>query len=84
MIAGSLGLRASKSSDDAGQTAGDVLGLGGLARDLDQRVAGVDLLAVLHHQVRAGRQQVPLSARPSSPLDQDRRRALLVRPRPRR
>ena len=46
--------------DDARQTAGDVLRLGRGARDLGQDVARVDLLAVLHHDVGAGRQQVAL------------------------
>ena len=39
--------------DHARQTAGDVLGLGGFARDLRQHVARVNLVAVLHHQVSA-------------------------------
>ena len=40
---------------DAGQTTGDVAGLGDLARDLDQGVAGIDHVAVAHHQVGPGR-----------------------------
>ena len=47
----------------ARQTAGDVLGLGGFARDLGQHVAGVDLFAVAHHQVSVGRHQVLLALR---------------------
>ena len=46
--------------DHARQTAGDVLGLGGGARDLGQHVAGVDLVAVAHHQVSVGRHEVAL------------------------
>jgi hypothetical protein len=37
--------------DDTRQTADDVLGLGGLTRDLGDNVAGLDLLAVLDDQV---------------------------------
>ena len=44
----------------ARQTAGDVLGLGGRARDLRQHVARVDLFAVRHHQVSVRRHQVAL------------------------
>ncbi len=46
----------------ARQTAGDVLGLGGFARDLGQHVAGVHLLAVAHHQVGVGRHEVLLGS----------------------
>ena len=48
----------------ARQTAGDVLGLGGLARDLGQYVARVDLFAVANHQVRVRRHEVLLCLRP--------------------
>ena len=49
--------------DDARQTAGDVLRLGGGARDLRQNVARIDLLAVVDHDVGAGGEQVlPLFA----------------------
>ena len=47
----------------ARQTAGDVLGLGGFARDLGHHVAGVDLFAVAHHQVGVGRHEVLLGFR---------------------
>ena len=40
---------------DAGQTAGDVLRLRGLARDLGDDLAGVDAVAVLRDDVRADR-----------------------------
>ena len=49
--------------DHARQTAGDVLGLGGCARDLRQHVAGVDFFAVTHHQVGMGRHEVLFSSR---------------------
>ena len=39
--------------DDSRQTAGDVLRAGGFARDLGEDVAGVEFVAVLHHQVSA-------------------------------
>ncbi len=41
--------------DDARQTAGDVFGLGGFTRNLGDDVAGGDLIAIRHHQVRADR-----------------------------
>ena len=44
---------------DTGQTARDVLRLRGLARDLGEDVAGVDLVAVLDDDVGANRQEVP-------------------------
>ncbi len=40
------------------QTAGDVLGLGDLARRLGEQRAGPDLVAFLHDDVRAGRNRV--------------------------
>ena len=43
---------------DARQTAGDVLGLGGLARDLGDDVARLDGVAVVDVDVRADRQEV--------------------------
>ena len=43
---------------DARQTAGDVLGLGGLARDLGDDVAGLDGVAVVDVDVGADRQEV--------------------------
>jgi hypothetical protein len=44
---GILGLARFEQFDDARQTAGDVLGLGGFARDLGQHVARLHLVAVL-------------------------------------
>ena len=64
--------------DDARQTAGDVLGLGGGAGDLREHVAGVDVLAVVDHDVGAGREQVlPLVA--FAGFDDEGRGALLGR-----
>src|SRR4051812_19065949 len=65
--------------DDARQTARDVLGLGSLARDLRQHVAGFHRLAVLHHQVRMRRHVVFADDLPRFVLDLDRRLLLLVR-----
>ena len=42
----------------ARQTAGDVLGLGRLARRLGHQRAGDDLVAFVHDDVRAGRNRV--------------------------
>ena len=42
-----------------GQAAGDVLGLGGLPGDLDDHVAGKDLVALIHHEDGAHRHEVP-------------------------
>ena len=49
-VAGLAGL---EELDDARQTAGDVLGAGGFARDLGKDVAGEDLVAVGDHEVSA-------------------------------
>src|ERR1035437_1746366 len=66
----------------ARQTAGDVLGLGGFARDLGQHIAGVDFLGVANHQVGVGGHQVLLGLRtgPRSAFrpDHDLRLPLLV------
>src|SRR6266705_835866 len=56
-----LGLARLEQLRDARQTAGDVLGLGRLARDLGDDVGGVDLGAVRHAQVRAHRKRVPVT-----------------------
>src|SRR5579864_1888302 len=62
--------------DHTRQTTGDVLGLGGFARDLRQHVARRYRVAIGHHQVGAGRHQVALAR---LALDHDRWLALLVR-----
>ena len=64
----------------ARQTAGDVLGLGGRARDLGEHVARVDVFAVVHHQVSVGRHEVALfigAGAAFRPHD-DRRDALFI------
>ena len=76
MMAGFARLAGLEELDDAGQTAGDVLGAGGFARDLGQDVAGEDLVAVLHHEVSAGGHEVALVA--FAALDDDGGLALLV------
>ena len=58
-IAGLAGL---EEFDDAGQTAGDVLGARGFARDLGKDVAGEDLVAVGDHEVSARGHEVTLVA----------------------
>ncbi len=55
---GILGLASLEELDDARETAGDVLGLGGFARNLREHVAGLDIVAVPDHQVGAGRHEV--------------------------
>ena len=47
---------------DAGQTAGDVLGLGDLARGLGEQGAGGDLVALVDRDLRAGGDGVVASA----------------------
>ena len=47
MTAGSLRLARFEQFHDARQTAGDVLGLGGFARDLREHVAGLHFIAIL-------------------------------------
>src|SRR5271157_827481 len=61
----------------ARQTARDVLGLGGFARDLRQHVARSDRVAVLYHQVSSRRHQVTFAGLAS--LDDDCRLTLFVR-----
>src|SRR5688500_683641 len=63
----------------ARQTAGDVLGLGGLARDLGQHVARFLRLAVLHHQVGVRRHVVLAHYLAVLVLDLERRLLLLIR-----
>ncbi|MDO8794540.1 MAG: hypothetical protein Q7J25_07980 [Vicinamibacterales bacterium] len=65
--------------DHARQAARDVLGLGRLARNLREHVAGVDHLAVLHHEVRAHRHDVAADRLAAGGLDLHRRLLLLVR-----
>src|SRR6202034_3354895 len=62
--------------DDAGQTAGDVLGARGFARDLGKDIAGESLVSVLHHEVSAAGHEVTLVA--LGALDDDGGLTLLV------
>src|ERR1700722_2156511 len=48
-----LGLAGFEEFDDARETTGDVLGLGGFTRDLREHVSGRHFIAVLDHQVGA-------------------------------
>ncbi len=74
------GLAGFEELDHAGQTAGDVLGLGGGARDLGEYVAGVHLVAVAHAQVGVGGHEVAFLVRLVAAVgtDDDRGEALLV------
>src|SRR5712664_620902 len=56
-----LGFARLEKFDNAGESARDVLGLGGFARNLREHVAGLDLVAVLDHQVGAGGHEVLLA-----------------------
>src|SRR5260370_11672389 len=58
---GVLGFAGFEQLDDARETAGDVLRLGGFSRDLREHVACLDFVTVLHHQVGAGRHEVLLA-----------------------
>ena len=75
---GVAGLAGFEELDDARETSGDVLGLGGFARDFREDVARLDFVAILHHQVRAGRHQVLLAGAARRIADQNRRRVLFV------
>ena len=52
--AASFGTARLEEFGHARQTAGDVLGLGDLARGLGQTLSGLDLRVLLHFDVRAG------------------------------
>src|SRR5271168_4125711 len=55
---GILGLAGLEEFDDARETARDVLGLGGFARNFREHVAGLHFIAILNHQVSTGRHEV--------------------------
>src|SRR5215471_10343118 len=55
---GILRLASLEELDDTRETSGDVLGLGGFARDLRENVARGNIVAVPDHQVGAGRHEV--------------------------
>src|SRR5579864_2231100 len=59
---GIFGLAGLKELDNARQTAGDVLGLGGFPRNLSQDVARLDLVAIRDHKVGPRRHEVLLAA----------------------
>jgi len=71
-------LRVSEKFDNARETARDVLGLSGFARDLREHVASLDLVAILDHQVGAGRHEVLLADLAGRIADQDRGLMLLI------
>src|SRR5713226_4784085 len=58
---GILGLAGLEELHNARETASDVFGLGGFARDFREHVAGLHLVAVPDHQVGAGRHEVLLA-----------------------
>ena len=75
---GVAGLARFEEFDDARETAGDVLGLGGLARNLREHVAGLHFVAIHDHQVGARRHQVLLLGAAGGIADQNRRLMLFV------
>src|SRR6267143_586991 len=75
---GILGFAGLEKFDNARETARDVLGLSGFARDLRQHVASLDLVAILDHQVGAGRHEVLLADLAGRIADQDRGLMLLI------
>src|SRR2546428_8077924 len=68
-----------KQLHDARQTAGNVLGLCGFARDFGQRVAWMNFVAAVYHQVRLGRHQISLNDLPFGILHLDLRLPFFVR-----
>src|SRR5208337_4202549 len=75
---GILGLACLEEFHDAGQTTSNVLGLGGFPRDLREDVSGLDFIAILNHQVGAGRHEVLLADLAGRIADQNRRLMFLV------
>src|SRR6267378_17525 len=75
---GILGLARFEKFDNAGKTSRNVLGLGGFARNLREHVAGLDLVAVLDHQVGAGRHEVLLADLARRIADEDGRLMLFI------
>src|SRR5215471_554883 len=68
---GILGLAGFEEFNDARQTAGDVFGLGGFARDLRENVASLNFVTILDHQVSARRHEVLLADLAGRIADQD-------------
>src|SRR5271165_500575 len=69
---GILGFAGFEEFDNARQTAGDVLGLSGFARDFGQHVTGLHVVAILDHQVSTGRHEVLFANLAAGIADQDR------------
>src|SRR5579864_4518662 len=64
--------------DDARQTSGDVLGLGGLARNFREHVSRLHLVAILHHQVRTGRHEIFFACGAGGVANLNRRRVFFI------
>src|SRR5208337_186401 len=75
---GILGLAGLEEFHDARQTTGDVLGLGGFPWDLGEDVASLNFIAILNHQVGAGRHEVLLADLAGRIADQDGRLMFFV------
>src|SRR6202140_5219294 len=75
---GILGLAGFEELHDARETSGDVLGLGGLARNFREHVAGLHLVAILNHQVSTGRHEVLLANLARGIADQNRGLMLFI------
>src|SRR5208283_4300795 len=75
---GVLGLAGFEEFDDARETTGNVLGLGGFPRVLSEHVSSLEFVAVLHHQVGAGRHEVLFADLAGSIADKDRGLVLFV------
>ena len=75
---GILGLAGFEELDDARETAGDVLGLGGFTRDLREHVSRLNFIAILDHQVGTGRHEVLFADLAGRIADQDRGLMLFI------
>ena len=64
--------------DDARQSSGDVLGLRGFARNLREHVSRLNFVAILHHQVRAGRHEIFLAGAAGGVTHLNRGRVLFI------
>ena len=73
-----LGLAGFEEFNNARETTGDVLGLGGLARNLREHVSSLYFIAILDHQVSTGRHEVLLADLTGRIADQDSRLMLFV------
>src|SRR4029077_5530269 len=75
---GILGLAGLEELHDARESSGDVLGLGGFARDFREHVTGFHLVAVPDHQVGTGRHEVLLANLARGIADKNRRLMLFI------